>query len=74
MSIRLLKMFDHHWQERKLWQCREGLAAHENRAETRRTLTLIWGTTAQPNQALETEAWYHLLLKASDAIVRPVLP
>jgi DNA/RNA-binding domain of Phe-tRNA-synthetase-like protein len=42
--------------------------------ETRRTLTLIWGTTALPNRAAETEAWYHSLLKACDAVVRPVWP
>ena len=42
--------------------------------ETRRTLTLIWGTTALPNRAAATEAWYHSLLKACDAVVRPVWP
>jgi len=42
--------------------------------ETRRTLTLIWGTTALPNRAAETEARYHSLLKACDAVVRPVWP
>jgi len=42
--------------------------------ETRRTLSLIWGTTALPGRAAETEAWYHALLKAHDAVVRPVWP
>jgi DNA/RNA-binding domain of Phe-tRNA-synthetase-like protein len=42
--------------------------------ETRRTLTLIWGTTALLNRAAATEAWYHSLLKACDAVVRPVWP
>jgi DNA/RNA-binding domain of Phe-tRNA-synthetase-like protein len=42
--------------------------------ETRRTLTLIWGTTALRNRAAETEAWYHSLLKACDAVVRPAWP
>ena len=35
--------------------------------ETRRTLSLIWGSTALPNRAAETEAWYHSLLQ------RPVM-
>ena len=42
--------------------------------ETRRTLSLIWGTTALPNRATATEAWYHSLLKVRDAVVRPVWP
>jgi len=42
--------------------------------ETCRTLSLIWGTTALPNRAAETEAWYHSLLKACDAVVRSVWP
>jgi DNA/RNA-binding domain of Phe-tRNA-synthetase-like protein len=42
--------------------------------ETRRTLSLIWGTTALPKRAAATEAWYHSLLKACDAVVRPVWP
>ena len=40
--------------------------------ETRRTLSLIWGTTSLPNRAAETEVWYHSLLKVCDAVVRPV--
>lgn len=43
-------------------------------SETRRTLSLIWGTTALPNRTAETEAWYHALLKGCDAMVRPVWP
>ena len=42
--------------------------------ETRRTLSLIWGTTALPNRAAAAEAWYHSLLIARDAIVRSVWP
>ena len=43
-------------------------------AETVRTLSLIWGTTALPNRAAETEAWYHAMLAACDATVRSVWP
>jgi DNA/RNA-binding domain of Phe-tRNA-synthetase-like protein len=43
-------------------------------AKTVRTLSLIWGTTALPNRAAETEAWYHALLAACDATVRSVWP
>jgi DNA/RNA-binding domain of Phe-tRNA-synthetase-like protein len=42
--------------------------------ETRRTLSLIWGTTALPSRAAETEAWYHSLLTNCDAHVRSVWP
>ena len=35
--------------------------------ETRRTLTLIWGTNRLPGHAAETEAWYHTLLKTHGA-------
>ena len=31
--------------------------------ETRRTLSLIWGTTALPGRAARTEAWYRELLE-----------
>ena len=41
---------------------------------TRTTLSLIWGTTALPGRAAETEAWYHALLKAHEAVVRSVWP
>ena len=40
--------------------------------ETRTTLSLIWGTTALPGRAAETEAWYHTILKAHEAMVRSV--
>ncbi len=36
-------------------------------AETRRTLSLIWGTTKLPGRATEAEAWYHELLKRHGA-------
>lgn len=42
--------------------------------ETRRTLSLIWGTTALPNRAAETESWYGSLLRTHGADVRPVWP
>jgi DNA/RNA-binding domain of Phe-tRNA-synthetase-like protein len=32
-------------------------------AETRRTLSLLWGTTALPGRAAQAEAWYHALLE-----------
>ena len=38
--------------------------------ETRRTLSLIWGTHALPNRAAETEAWYRSLLESRGAGVR----
>jgi DNA/RNA-binding domain of Phe-tRNA-synthetase-like protein len=40
--------------------------------ETRRTLTLIWGTNKLPGRAVEAEAWYHELLKAHNACVDSV--
>ena len=43
-------------------------------SETRRTLSLIWGTSALPNRAAKVEAWYHSLLTASNAKVRSVWP
>jgi DNA/RNA-binding domain of Phe-tRNA-synthetase-like protein len=42
--------------------------------EARRTLSLIWGTAALPERAAATEAWYHSLLIAGGAVVRPVWP
>jgi DNA/RNA-binding domain of Phe-tRNA-synthetase-like protein len=32
-------------------------------AETRRTLSLVWGTTALPGRAAQTAAWYRALLE-----------
>ena len=37
-------------------------------AETRRTLSLIWGTTALPGRAENAEAWYRDLLQGHGAI------
>lgn len=41
---------------------------------TRRTLSLVWGTSALTNRAAETEAWYHSLLSACDANVQSIWP
>jgi DNA/RNA-binding domain of Phe-tRNA-synthetase-like protein len=35
--------------------------------ETRRTLSLIWGTTALPGRAIQAEAWYRELLERQGA-------
>jgi DNA/RNA-binding domain of Phe-tRNA-synthetase-like protein len=35
--------------------------------ETRRTLSLVWGTTALPGRAEETAAWYRALLEQAGA-------
>ena len=35
--------------------------------ETRRTLSLIWGTIALPGRAAETETWYRELLEKQEA-------
>ena len=43
-------------------------------AETRRTLSVIWGTGALPGRAAATEEWYHALLQSHGATVRPVQP
>ena len=40
--------------------------------ETRRTLTLIWGTNKLPGHAAAVEAWYHELLKAHGACIESV--
>jgi DNA/RNA-binding domain of Phe-tRNA-synthetase-like protein len=37
-------------------------------AETRRTLTLIWGSIALPGRAAQAEAWYRALLEQQGAI------
>jgi len=42
--------------------------------ETRRTLSLIWGTTALPGRAARTEAWYRSLLEQQGAVVETVWP
>ena len=36
-------------------------------ADTRRTLSLIWGTTALPGRAARAEAWYRQLLEQHGA-------
>jgi DNA/RNA-binding domain of Phe-tRNA-synthetase-like protein len=36
-------------------------------ADTRRTLSLIWGTRALPSRAAQTEAWYRALLEQQGA-------
>lgn len=36
-------------------------------ADTRRTLTLVWGTKALPGRAAEAEAWYRELLRGAGA-------
>jgi DNA/RNA-binding domain of Phe-tRNA-synthetase-like protein len=41
-------------------------------SETRRTLSLIWGTTALPDRAARTEAWYRELLERHGAATQPV--
>lgn len=40
--------------------------------DTRRTLTLIWGTNKLPGHAAEAEAWYHEILKAHGARLESV--
>src|SRR5438094_2841596 len=35
--------------------------------ETRRTLSLIWGTISLPGRAAETESWYRMLLQSQGA-------
>jgi DNA/RNA-binding domain of Phe-tRNA-synthetase-like protein len=40
----------------------------------RRTLTLIWGTTALPGRATEAEAWYRSLLEQQGAATEAVWP
>jgi DNA/RNA-binding domain of Phe-tRNA-synthetase-like protein len=43
-------------------------------AETTRTLSLIWGTTALPGRAAQTEVWYRSLLEQHGATTDGVLP
>jgi len=40
--------------------------------ETRRTLSLIWGSTALPGRAGKVEAWYRSLLEKEGATTKPV--
>jgi DNA/RNA-binding domain of Phe-tRNA-synthetase-like protein len=41
-------------------------------AQTRRTLSLIWGTVALPGRAARAEAWYRELLEQHGATTSPV--
>src|SRR5919199_432074 len=40
-------------------------------ADTRRTLSLVWGTTALPGRAAQTESWYRSLLERHGASTGP---
>jgi len=40
--------------------------------ETRRTLSLIWGSTALPSRAAQVEAWYQALLEKEGAMTKAV--
>jgi len=42
--------------------------------ETRRTLSLIWGTAALPGRTAATEAWYRSLLEGQGATTEAVAP
>ena len=42
--------------------------------ETRRTLSVIWGTTALPGRTAEVETWYQALLQAHGCTVRSTWP
>jgi DNA/RNA-binding domain of Phe-tRNA-synthetase-like protein len=42
--------------------------------ETRRTLSLIWGTTALPGRAAQAEKWYRELLEQNGATTQSVWP
>jgi DNA/RNA-binding domain of Phe-tRNA-synthetase-like protein len=46
----------------------------KTRGETRRTLSLIWGTNRLPGRAEEAQRWYHQLLLAHGAAIEPVWP
>jgi DNA/RNA-binding domain of Phe-tRNA-synthetase-like protein len=43
-------------------------------AETRRTLSLLWGTTALPGRAAAAESWYRSLLDQCGATTEPAWP
>src|SRR5713101_1701815 len=40
--------------------------------ETRRTLSLIWGTSAFPGRVVQAESWYRSLLEKEEAATTPV--
>src|SRR5262245_252256 len=39
---------------------------------TRRTLSIVWGTTALPGRAAQTERWYRALLEQHGAVTQPM--
>jgi DNA/RNA-binding domain of Phe-tRNA-synthetase-like protein len=41
-------------------------------SETRRTLTLIWGSVTLPGRAAQTEAWYRALLEQQEATTKSI--
>jgi DNA/RNA-binding domain of Phe-tRNA-synthetase-like protein len=41
---------------------------------TRRTLSMIWGTVALPGRAEQTDKWYRALLEAQGATTEPITP
>ena len=43
-------------------------------AETRRTLSLVWGTTALPTRAGQAATWYRALLERHGATTNAILP
>jgi DNA/RNA-binding domain of Phe-tRNA-synthetase-like protein len=43
-------------------------------AETRRTLSVVWGSTELPGRAAQTEAWYRSLLEQQGAATTAVSP
>jgi DNA/RNA-binding domain of Phe-tRNA-synthetase-like protein len=43
-------------------------------SETRRTLSLIWGTQKLPGRAAQTETWYRTLLESSGVTTERVWP
>jgi DNA/RNA-binding domain of Phe-tRNA-synthetase-like protein len=44
----------------------------KTRPETRRTLSLIWGTTALPGRVAQTEQWYRSLLEQHGGQTQPL--
>jgi DNA/RNA-binding domain of Phe-tRNA-synthetase-like protein len=42
--------------------------------DTRRTLSVIWGTSALPGRASQTATWYRSLLEAHGAATQPATP
>jgi hypothetical protein len=42
-------------------------------AETTRTISILWGTSALPGRAAEAAAWYRALLAEAGAQAEPVL-